>query len=88
MGETTMRRSPTTLKKLFSRFLLVIISVLATFVATELGFRAMLFLDTPYMQRYRDPGLYAYFESDDYWKLYFIFGGKYKPPKTPHPLLG
>jgi hypothetical protein len=27
-------------------------------------------------------------ESDDYWKLYFMFGGKYKPPETPHPLLG
>ena len=61
---------------------------LASVVVAELTFRTLLFSAAPFMKRFREPGLFAYFESDDYWKLYFLFGGKYKPPATPHPLLG
>jgi hypothetical protein len=26
--------------------------------------------------------------NEDYWKLQVIMGGRFRPPKTPHPLLG
>ena len=61
---------------------------MGTAVLVEQAFRAALFSDVSYMKRYRVPEFYAHVESDDYWKLYFMFGGKYKPPETTHPLLG
>jgi len=32
--------------------------------------------------------MYAKPTSDDYWKLYYKFGGSFLPPNNPHPLLG
>jgi hypothetical protein len=84
-----MGRFRTRIKTFLSNLLLAIISVLTTIVVAELGFRAALFSDIAFMKRYRVPERYAYGESDDYWKLDFLFGSSgYKPPKTPHPLLG
>src|SRR5262249_36047810 len=80
-------RAAMTRKTFFFKWLLAVISGLLSFVAIELIFRAMLFSDIPYMQQYRDPALYAYMESDNYWKLALLFG-KYKPPQTPPPELG
>ena len=76
------------MKIFLARLLLAGIVGLASVVVAELTFRTLLFSGAPYMQRFQKPGLYAYIESDDYWKLYFLFGGKYKPPANPHPLLG
>ena len=62
----------------------------------EIGFRAFLFSDAPLFSKLREPSIYAKIYpddfsqifSDDYWKLYYLFGGSEKPPKNPHPLLG
>jgi len=67
---------------------MAITSVVGAAIVAELAFRAALFSGIPPMKRYRVPELYAYVESDDYWKLYFMLDGKYKPARTPHPLLG
>jgi hypothetical protein len=41
------------------------------------------------MDRFRNPGLYVDYDLEsDYWKLYYLFDGKLKPPANPHPLLG
>lgn len=83
-----MGRSRARVRTFLSNALLVVISVLVTVVVAEVGWRAALSSDSPYMKRYRVPERYAYFESDDYWKLHYMFGGPYRPPRTPHPLLG
>lgn len=72
--------------KLLTNLLMVTVSIVVTFVAAELMFRAALFSRVPYLESYRNATLYADYDSDNYWKLYSMFG-KYNPPK-PHPLLG
>ena len=83
-----MHRNRTRLKTVFLNCCLAITSLVGAALVAELAFRAALFSGIPPMKRYRVPERYAYVESDDYWKLHFMFDGKYKPPKTPHPLLG
>ena len=61
-----------------------------TALICELGFRTLLFSQVAFMERFREPGLYTdYFSEDDWWKLYYAFN---KPAndtaKLPHPLLG
>lgn len=69
--------------------LITIVSTLVAIGATEFAFRTLLFSDFSVMQRFRDPGLYAdYFSDDAYWLLYHRFGGVFKPPERPHPTLG
>jgi hypothetical protein len=48
----------------------------------------MIFGDSNLFKQLRDPGKYANIYTDDYWKLYFAFGGGHPPPKIPHPILG
>jgi hypothetical protein len=64
-------------------------AVILTAGASELIFRTLLFSKLGFMEKFRTPGLYVDFDLDDnYWKLYYLFGGKLKPPANPHPLLG
>ncbi len=48
----------------------------------------MIFGSIKSFQHLRNPGLYSTENSENYWKLYYRFGGSFKPPKNPHPLLG
>ncbi len=49
----------------------------------------MLFSKGDTFKNLKDPSLYAnYFDDVNYWKLYYLFGGEFKPPDNPHPLLG
>lgn len=67
----------------------ILIVCVATFVAVEVIFRLLLFSEVGFMQRFRSPDLYGLWDSDDdYWKLYYLFGGRFKPPEHPHPRLG
>lgn len=60
-----------------------------TLVLCEVTFRLLLFSKFEFMQKFRNPDLYASYDSEDnYWKLYYLFGGKYGPPAKPHPALG
>lgn len=55
----------------------------------KMVFRLLLFSNLESMQKFRDPKLYAAYDSEDnYWKLYHLFGGEYGPPANPHPELG
>lgn len=77
------------MKKHLANYLLFFGSIAITLLIAEFGFRMMLFGNSEAFKKLRDPGLYAdYFNEDDYWKLYYLFGGEYKPPANPHPLLG
>lgn len=61
----------------------------ATLVLCEITFRLLLFSKFEFMQKFRSPDLYASYDSEDnYWKLYYLFGGKFGPPANPHPELG
>lgn len=71
-----------------ANLILLTVSLLIAFVIGELVFRWMLFSDSDAFQNMRRPELYASIQHDDYWKLYYEFGGEYKPPTHPHPLLG
>jgi hypothetical protein len=79
-----------TLRKLAIAFLGITLPTLVlTAVASEAIFRALLFSKAGFMEKFRKPELYVDYDSDsNYWKLYYLFGGKLKPPVNPHPLLG
>jgi hypothetical protein len=67
----------------------ILVVCVATFVAVEVIFRLLLFSEVGFMHRFRSPDLYGVWDSDDdYWKLYYLFGGRFKPPAHPHPRLG
>ncbi|MGE3153632.1 MAG: hypothetical protein AB7G48_13555 [Nitrospiraceae bacterium] len=67
---------------------ILVISV-GTAVVCEAIFRLLLFSEVGFMQRFRNPDLYGEWDSDDdCWKLYYFFGGRFKPPAQPHPQLG
>jgi hypothetical protein len=76
------------LKKIIVNIGLVMLSAAITFAVSEISFRCLLFSGLGFMDKFRDPSLYASFLSNDHWKLYYAFGGTYKPPVEPHPLLG
>jgi hypothetical protein len=69
---------------------LLLISLMFTGLCAEIGFRRLLFSTQPWFARLRDPGLYGdeWTGDDDFWKLYYRFGGALPPPAHPHPLLG
>lgn len=76
-------------RKLIFNFLIVVLASAATFALCELAFRSLLFSKASFMQKFRIPDLYASYDSEDnYWKLHYLFGGKYRPPTHPHPRLG
>jgi hypothetical protein len=66
----------------------LLVSVSLCLVFSELIFRHILFGTNPRYSRLRKPSLYTSEKNSDYWKLYYRFGGAYKPPAVPHPLLG
>jgi hypothetical protein len=64
-------------------------TVILTAVTSEAIFRVLLFSKVGFMEKFRTPGLYVDYDlEDNYWKLYYLFDGKLKPPANPHPLLG
>lgn len=64
-------------------------SLLVTLGVAEFVFRKLIFGSSEAFKNLRDPGYYSdYLNEDNYWKLYFLFGGESKPPENPHPLLG
>lgn len=69
-----------------SNVVLTLISICVAVILSEIVFRALLFSDYAFMQRFRAPGLYADpMSDDDYWKLYYLFDGKF-PPLPSHIL--
>jgi len=84
------------MNNLLKNLLLLGISSLITLIAAEFGLRAILFNEIPGFEKLREPSIYACIYpdefsqifSDDYWKLYYLFGGTEKPPENPHELLG
>lgn len=73
----------------FINFALFSLSLLLSFILAEVGFRMILFSNIPAFDDLRNPNRYAdWFSDDDYWKLYYLFGGQFKPPQQPHPVLG
>ena len=68
--------------------ILLIVSVLITLVLSEYCFTLLLFSDFTFLARFRQPYHFAKTYEDNFWKLYHIWDGTYKPPATPHPLLG
>lgn len=77
------------MKNLLRNAALFNLSLIICFALAEVAFRLVLFSDISLFDNLRHPRYYAdYFSDDDHWKLYYKFGGKCKPPKHPHPLLG
>lgn len=77
------------LKNLLINLSLLFITLIICLAAGEFAYRKILFSKNEKFKSLRKPELYAdYFNDDDYWKLYHIFGGEYGAPKEPHPLLG
>jgi hypothetical protein len=64
-------------------------ALILTAVTSETIFRILLFSQVGFMEKFRKPELYFDYDSEsNYWKLYYLFDGKLKPPANPHPLLG
>lgn len=73
----------------FSKVALLVGSTTIALLAAERMFRWALFGNDPAFAALREPGKYADpFDESDNWKLYYLFGGTYRPPDHPHPLLG
>jgi len=68
---------------------LLLLSLIFSFILAETGYRIVLFTDIQVFDRFQKPQHFAdYFSEDDYWKLYYLFDGRFKPPQQPHPQLG
>lgn len=77
------------LKSVLPNLLLLLFTVVVCLVIAEFAYRKILFNKNDKFKLLRKPELYGdYFNDDDYWKLYHIFGGEYGAPQNPHPLLG
>jgi hypothetical protein len=64
-------------------------ALILTAIGIEGIFRALLFSQVGFMEKFRKPELYFDYDSEsNYWKLYYLFDGQVKPPTNPHPLLG
>jgi len=62
------------LRKSLVEFVAASIVVGVTVLICEVGFRTLLFSQVAFMERFREPGLYAdYFSEDDWWKFYYAF---------------
>ncbi|MBN1598161.1 MAG: hypothetical protein JW894_07690 [Bacteroidales bacterium] len=76
--------------------LLVIGSLIITFIIAEAVFRLMLYSKTSSFKHLREPSAYAIyikeeledFYNDDYWKLHFRFKVKKNNELPPNPILG
>ena len=68
---------------------LFLIALIVSFALAEMIFRVMIFSHNKVFEKFRNPGDYAdYFSEDLYWKLYYRWDGKYKPPVCVQPELG
>ena len=68
---------------------ILLFSISLCLVFSELVFRHILFSTDPHWAWLRKPDLYTGSDKNsDYWKLYYLFGGEYKPPVVTDPLLG
>lgn len=77
------------LKATLINLFVFLVSITVMLFLAEMLFRKLIFSDIDSFKNLRDPGLYSdYLNEDNYWKLYYIFGGEAKPPEFPHPLLG
>jgi hypothetical protein len=79
----------------FLNIILVLASLLIFLILAEVIFRRMLFGTGERFEFLRKPEYYAktYGDldkifTDEYWELYYKFGGENKPPKKTHPILG
>jgi hypothetical protein len=71
------------------QLLLPLAATAAALTAGELGLRIATHERAPGLAALRSPELYGdYFSDDVYWLLYQRFGGRYRAPPDPHPLLG
>lgn len=76
-------------RKLLFLGLLSIGSSLLIFIAIEIMLRLVIFGHVDFFaNELRRPKLYANWLHENYWKLHVTMDGRFKPPKTPHPLLG
>ncbi len=76
-------------KKILFVFAAIFLSVFLTFSVFEIVFRILLYSEVEFMEKYRDPKLYAdWFSDDECWLLYYHLEKKYPPPERTHPLLG
>ena len=85
-----MKQVSTTLRKSLVACVATFLVIGLTGLMCEVGFRTLLFSQVAFMERFRDPSLYADpLSSNNWWKLYHAFN---KPTnattKHPHPLLG
>lgn len=55
---------------------------------SEYIFRAIIFGNSEKFKYLRDPGKFSSWYESDYWKLYYLFDGTYKPVSNTHPILG
>jgi len=77
------------MKKKLTNLLVFVITLVVALCIAEYAFRKMIFSKSKAFANLHNPGDYAdYLNDDNYWKLYSTFGGEYKPPADPHPLLG
>lgn len=73
----------------FRKIALTLVVAALTLLGAELAFRALLSSDLEIAAPLRDPELYADSYSEDlYWKLYYRWDGRHRPPERPHPVLG
>jgi hypothetical protein len=79
-----------TLRRLSVGFLgITLPALIFTAIASEGIFRTLLFSKIGFMEKFRQPGLYFDYDSEDnYWKLFYYLNGTLRPPENPHPLLG
>jgi hypothetical protein len=70
------------------QLLVFLATLVVAFVLAEVAFRAALFSTNDAFKTLREAGAYSDDSSEsDFWKLYYLFGGKLEP-FHPHPLLG
>ncbi len=74
-------------KNILANLIVAIVSILGIFLASEIIFRNLLFSNIRALEKFRDPGLYASFDSDDYWKVFYLLQKLSRKPLKNHPLL-
>jgi len=65
--------------------------LIVSLIVFEILIRLSLFSSYLPVKQLKNPWRYAsYYDDNDFWKLYYMFGGEFKPPPSVaiHPLLG
>lgn len=76
-------------RKILLPFVGLVLTLALTCGIAEIALRLAISSQTWLGKKMRNPKLYAdWYSSDDFWKLYYQWDGKYRPPDNPHPLLG